>query len=44
LWPMVPSVNDSIAGIIVPFAILICFVSGVVLFILGVLASIAREW
>jgi hypothetical protein len=44
LWLLIPSVNDSIAGIIVPLAILICFVGGVVLFILGVLASIAREW
>lgn len=44
LWLLVPSVNDSIAGIIVPFAILICFVGGVALFILGVLASIAGEW
>jgi hypothetical protein len=44
LWLLIPSVNDSIAGIIVPLTILICFVGGVALFILGVLASIAREW
>jgi hypothetical protein len=44
LWLLIPSVNDSIAGILVPSAILICFVGGVVLFILGILASIAREW
>jgi hypothetical protein len=44
LWLLIPSVNDSIAGIIVPLTILVCFVGGVVLFILGVLASIAREW
>ena len=44
IWLLIPSVNDSIAGIIVPLAILTCFVAGIVLFIFGVSASIAREW
>jgi hypothetical protein len=44
LWLVIPAVNDSIAGIIVPLAILLCFVGGVVLSILGALANIAREW
>ena len=44
LWLIVPSVSDSIAGIIVPLAILICFVCGVMLSILGALANMAMEW
>jgi hypothetical protein len=43
-WLFIPSVKDSVAGIVVPSAILICFFGGVVLLILGALASIAREW
>jgi hypothetical protein len=44
LWLFLPSVNDSIAGIIVPLAILVCLFGGVALFILGTLANIAGEW
>ena len=44
LWLIIPSVSDSIAGTVVPLAILICFVSGVMLCILGALAHLAMEW
>jgi hypothetical protein len=43
-WLIIPSVSDSIAGMIVPLAILICFVGGIILSILGALAHIALEW